>query len=730
MSSAIIKAKHLFEGKFLYWYDGRGFGSPIPVPLAMDYHPIVLLSPLLSMRIIYSLLWILHLSAGVFFFLKLCRFIGLSNFFSRINGIFYAFSMPTIQYAITDDWAGGVLHWPMYSIVVYYTFKIATKVSPNILKDVIILSLICGFMMLNGVAGSLGLNYFIVLFFSTLFIILFIPDLKKIYAFIIVLLLTTLIISPVLYHTIIELARFPEELIRSTQNPFHLRQYFFSNLDPLNKSIIQSLINFDFINAFNQFFQESRFLRSRTPFIGFIYLILAFSGIQNFIKTLIKKNTRNLFNLFNSAVFLGFFLSFIFSISSPDLFFNFSHPWLYRDQMIFFGIITAGMQLQRLYNFQSLMIKKLSFGLVFLQLTQVLAYSHYFTFIGSGTTLNNGFKGSWNGKSINFFQGPKKGDKVFDWLLSNKKKYGKRIILSPLIQEDLSSEIPVLGSQNLYSIQDLNIHAGLEPINGYYNISMERIFPSVVSTKGHIWSNYDLLNNAMLLDIAGINWVLIKQSELEIEGPFEGLIKKDSISFKNSSAVFDDRTEFGHLSRVNEEWVLLFNPDAIERAFLLSPEIRKRKMEYRENCFHEMPRLYPDKYNSNTPKRFLCANFDDISKYRISGKVQTIGENGKMKMNIKQRKDPVILALSTLYRPEWEALSNDKKNLKIFPLFDAFIGIEIPKGVNSISINYNPRVRIFLHYLSFCTILFSIVLIIKNKNFLSKKLNYSTKDKD
>ena len=46
VTSAIVRIKHFFKGEIIYWYDGRGFGTPFPTVQAPDTHPIFLLSPL------------------------------------------------------------------------------------------------------------------------------------------------------------------------------------------------------------------------------------------------------------------------------------------------------------------------------------------------------------------------------------------------------------------------------------------------------------------------------------------------------------------------------------------------------------------------------------------------------------------------------------------------------------------------------------------------------------
>jgi uncharacterized membrane protein YfhO len=63
-----------------------------------------------------------------------------------------------------------------------------------------------------------------------------------------------------------------------------------------------------------------------------------------------------------------------------------------------------------------------------------------------------------------------------------------------------------------------------------------------------------------------------------------------------------------------------------------------------------------------------------------------------------------------MYRPEWVASSSDTKSTT-FPLFDGFIGIEVPENTNKIKLSYIDNIRQKLMILSFLTFLFCIFRI-------------------
>ena len=78
------------------------------------------------------------------------------------------------------------------------------------------------------------------------------------------------------------------------------------------------------------------------------------------------------------------------------------------------------------------------------------------------------------------------------------------------------------GIINIYLIQGgIHVKKGLE-IKNIYEISMDLIHPSPFNAaftvrykKGEILSSYDLLNYKQMLDVLGINLILIKENEFD-----------------------------------------------------------------------------------------------------------------------------------------------------------------------------------------------------------------------
>tara|TARA_Y100001970_G_scaffold294326_1_gene450602 strand:- start:834 stop:2996 length:2163 start_codon:yes stop_codon:yes gene_type:complete len=706
MSSAIIKARHLFQGEYLLWYDGRGFGSPIPVPLAMDFHPFVLLSYFVPLRIVYSVLWIFHIFIGSYFYFRICKLLDLNELFSRLSTFLFVFSLPTIQYVIIDDWMGTVLHWPMYPVITYFIIKIILSQGIKKLKYFLFCTLTLGFMMLNGVAGSLGLTFFIVLAIFGLIILLYNFEFKSIYLLTFLVIFSGIIASPRIFHTISEISRFPDDLVRVAQETFSLRDYFKSNLDPLSSNIIKNIISFNFSEAIEYLKIDLKTLGTRKPFIGLVYLICGLASLL-FIKKRYSYLLSSKLNGLAQACALSFLISIVFSISPSSYTFDMCHPWLFRDPMIFFGILSSGVFLQTLFNSKSQVKRKIAKIFVAIHLVQISLYTFNLVFFTSGS----GHFNKWSGKDINFFRPPDRNNDLNNWLKMCGQKYGKRILLSPDIEGNLIEEIPVLGSNNFYAVQDLNLYSELEPLNGYYNISMDEFFPSPNKPKGYISVNYDLINNNSLLDVAGISCVLMRSDEIGKLNSSSDLKIKERISFENSSAIYDDLEPWGESSHINEEWVLLHNEDVWGKYFGLSTDIYDLKLKYRDSCQHCTTRNFVEFYNEKTVKRFLCADLDSLYKYRLNKDIKVDGGNGNYSIKIENNNEKFILGMSTLYRKSWKAETKNGNELKVLPLFGAFIGVEIPEGELEFDLTYHPKTRITLLLFSLFTVVSLSVML-------------------
>ena len=114
---------------------------------------------------------------------------------------------------------------------------------------------------------------------------------------------------------------------------------------------------------------------------------------------------------------------------------------------------------------------------------------------------------------------------------------------------------------------------------------MDLIHPSPISTfsvkykKGEILSSYDLLNNKEMLDVLGINLILIKEDEFDDITNDEYIIIDDFIinrtSYKQKKYFSYMQKLLSHLKPIiqKERWLVLLNQNAWGEAFALNQNI-------------------------------------------------------------------------------------------------------------------------------------------------------------
>ncbi len=547
--SALIQAQHLLKGQFLQWYDGVGFGTPFPISAFLDFHPIYILSPLLPMQIVYSLFWLIHLSLGSFFIIKLCRLLNISKSLSLISGFLYVFSLPSINYSISDDWPVMFLTWTMFPIIVFFIYKFFLQKKRNFNYLIFILPIIFAFTIYN---APTVLNFWVILFFCILLIFLYRPNKYKFKQLLTIFILTCILVAPRYYHMLNEIQFFPEKLNPRIQNPIALKNMISNEFTLFNIDIPRLTVKDSSRSWWSLDIGSSKQRDpARTSFIGLVYFILAFTGIS-ILWRLLRRKSNEILDVLKASAVLGFLLSLIFSLLHGSVFFNTIHPWQFRDQTIFFGIIAAGLQLKKL---KSGILKKNKIIiplLIIVQITHVFAYTNFLIF---------DFPSEKNNK--NFFRSPERNGRFLNWLLYYSQTNDKRILLSPRIELEFYDPKEELRSEGFYAMSDLNLHAGLNPVNGNFKgVSMDRISPSSKFGEGLINSNYSLLNNPAFLNIAGINFLLVHESEFEeldflppslwINGANVQVDSSQSVS--GGASIFFDGTEHVFQLNANKDW--------------------------------------------------------------------------------------------------------------------------------------------------------------------------------
>ena len=344
ITSGLIRIRHYFSGQILTWYDGRGFGTPFPTVQAPDTHPLFLFWWFIPPRVLLSLLWTVHLTIGCFFFLKICRLLRLNNTISLICGFCYVFSMPTILSSVFYNFTTIFIAWTMYPVIVYFVFRILLDSKKKLDYPVFLLPLLLAFTSFNTLP-SVSSHVLVVLAIGVVFGCMYNRNIYVIRNFIVVFILACILVSPNVFYITRELSFFSDNVVGGhAQAATNWKIILSENALPLNLSSLSDFFtgneDFSFKGLFDDSISRLLFHNPRQPFLGFVYLVLAFIGAGIVIRGAkkIKNKQGNAVRIVVSSCFIIGFVGSIIPSTSP-LFFDLVTPASLFQQMILFGIL-------------------------------------------------------------------------------------------------------------------------------------------------------------------------------------------------------------------------------------------------------------------------------------------------------------------------------------------------------------------------------------------------------
>lgn len=361
---------------------------------------------------------------------------------------------------------------------------------------------------------------------------------------------------------------------------------------------------------------------------------------------------------------IGFVFAFIMSLLSPDDLYRIpSGTWLFRDIAVFLGIVLAAVFLQDIKR----ALPKLLIAIPQISIVVILAIpSMYYSYVG---------------KSY-YYQNTTSPSPIIMDLLENAKGNGTRIYFAPHIEKYLERG----HNRTLNDPMELSLY-GLSPINGWFKgVSQDIFYPSASLMHGFIKGNKITIENQELLDLLGIELIVADDNDLP---------KNQNIKIIWSKQL-DDK------NRIH----LLKNETAWKQAWMMSKEANGLEIKPFDGC---------------NKSGFLCADVRELVKTKLEDKVTTSGNNGKTEATFTKSGMDRLLVFSKLYRKDWLATSEDR-NLKVLPLANSLLAVEIPAGVSKVSLEYKPQPRYTLRIISFTCFIACLALIFINTVRFRKKI--------
>jgi hypothetical protein len=629
--SSQVHYKALSGGHWPFWLNDLGFGSPMPIGQRLDAHPVFAFGSLISLRVALTAVWVTHVAVMVLYFLRIAAVSGLGPPLRLILLACYLSSVPFVFYFYTTDWVSVATGWTLLPALVFEVHRLVLgDAVTDFWRAALRLALLGSLWILNTHPGYLAplavtLAIYALALGST--------QRRAYQCLLVASALCAAASAERIYFTLTEASLFPPSLQRLTQPGFRLMEYLTAALVPLVPT--------------------SHDLRQ--PFIGAVLGLAAVIGIVR-PSTLRDPHRR--------ACAVAFVAALLFSLTPVGMagpMGAFSGFWLFRDPMLFFGVLTGGSLLQAGLGSRRVQWTVATLALLGVQLAQ------------QGVAIWPGLDDFWRLRgSLGFYQHQRHPIGLARILVDRATAFGPRLYVSEEAWTRLRGGTSAAG---IHNITDL-VFLGLNPINGWFkNVSMDRLYPSPYLMHGYIRSQREVLTDRSALDVLGVNLVLTTEGERAGLPP---LVETDRFHA-------DSRPEYSGRSH---DFVVLGNPDAWPPAVLLPPSARDLALPLRPGCSHAGA---------------LCRDYAPLATSRLPDRVSLEKSDGRYVARFESSEDERILLLTVFYRPEWRAASSAGP-LAVTPVADAFISVAVPPGVDTVSVAFRPRARIVLAWVSGLTL--------------------------
>ena len=340
----------LFEGRYLFWTDAFGLGTPIPLGENLAFHPLLLFDQLLSLRWVLSVFWMSHLTVGGYYLLRLCRSVGVDSAVARFVAFGFIASPVTANYAYTDDWPSLFVGWTMLPVLIFHICRFAVGTSAwQLWRSASILVLLLSFVLWNS-----HLGYLVTLgsMFVCLVVFLSGTDRKILIRFTAVAGASALLASERLFFVASEALRFPPGVEKVTQGPVPFGAWVDQLYRPLSGPILTALAAGDLKATLHAYL--TTMANVRIPFLGLVFFLAASWTVVSSLRGSVGDTPGR----HQRAIAASFCLSVMMSLLPPVvLLYAPSAMWQFRDPATLFGLVAAGIALSS-WRQRSIMAKR------------------------------------------------------------------------------------------------------------------------------------------------------------------------------------------------------------------------------------------------------------------------------------------------------------------------------------------------------------------------------------
>lgn len=629
VATSLVFSQALRDGVYLLWSELFGFGMPMPFTQGTIFHPLIPLWAFMRTMWVVNIFYLSYFFVGSFYLFRILKRFQINRVVGTLTVITFLFSSTTLNYYLQDFWLTPLAVWMSTPVIVFYLLRLCGYFDePFQFIDSLKLGLVVGLMICNGPLGYcsvqiIGYLIFLMFHWRTVF-----RNWDK------VALASILVLGcvfAIVFHTYREMKLFDPHLERFAYGPFSIA----ANLESLVLSPLFAF--FDKITPF------------RKPFYGAVFFAGTLIGLFSLPK---KKNGPLLF----SFILLFVFMCVDWRNILPVL----SASWLFRDNVIFLGILIAAKYCQTLWNQFS--TTKWKPYLVLLMTVQLVHIALPYFYLENLVLKNH--------PQYHFLE-PGELEK---FVKENMSKEGR------LYYSNDYSHFVKVGYNYAIEIGSLSSRGIRLITSAYKGFSQAKVYPDSLLMYGQIWGNKNIDSSIDAIRLLGIEFVVARQDE-EVS---DKLLPLGTVKSVNPSPE--------HMVRVYK------NPYPPQEAYALKPGQKfPDQIQKKEGCLEE---------------GFLCADFSALKEYfDMNQRIVAKHHHGEIQLT-RENKDLQSIYLSSYFREGWTALTETGTTVPVFEVMGTWIGFQWPKESQKIYLKYRPATIIAAHTISWIFFVGSLLILL------------------
>jgi hypothetical protein len=632
--------RELAEGRWSYWLNDLGFGTPMPLGHRLDFNPAFALGALVSLRAAMSVMWVAQTVLAAVYVLRLGAAMRIGPRLRLAVLASYLFSAPTIAWFYSNDWQTFVVAWAWFPLLVFHVRQAALG-HVGLASAAIRLGLLFAFAIVNSHPGYLGPLFLIL----GIYAVALAPRPRTYAALGLGILLSVAMSSERIYAFASEMQRFPAGMVRDQiQAGYSWLDYVHAAVFPLTPKVWAAL---QADAALWPSYVDSNW-QLRGPFFGLPLLVGLVGALgAGWLRRRHDPDSRAAAVAIAVAVGLTFVPP-TWLLRVP------SGSWLFRDPALFLGLFATAAFVQRRVRTDRLPPAILA--LVALQLLQqvVTVWPAVYTIYEHRADRR-------------FYRGQGEPVGLAGVLAKEAATFGPRVYVSERVQGLARG---YLSPHGLHDLTDL-VFLGLNPVNAWFkSVSMDPIYPSNTFMHGFIRGDASVLGNADLLDVLGVNLVVVSEGADRVPAALQELRRVEIV-----------------VDGTAETLVVLGNPRAWPKAVLLDPAVLDAPLPVMPGCRH---------------RAALCRDYTRVREARLPGAVDVDARQGHYRVRLPPADRERLLFMPATYREEWR-VADPKAGARVVPVAGAFLGVLVPAGVTDVDVAYVPSTRRLLTWFSGAT---------------------------